>query len=77
MMNSGTHILDADALLAQAQTRTGLNDWGDSTLPERFRLAVDFLKSRHMDDSRPASAPAATWWSARRSGSATRPDELD
>jgi hypothetical protein len=47
----GKEILDADALLAQAQAQTGLGDWGDDTLPERFRLAVDFLKSCHMDES--------------------------
>ncbi|MGB8365771.1 MAG: hypothetical protein ACLQUZ_12070 [Rhizomicrobium sp.] len=50
-MNAGTEILNADTLLPQAQERTGLSDWGDSTLPERFRLAVNFLKSCNMDEA--------------------------
>lgn len=41
--------LDAAALLARAQTQTGLSDWGDDTLPERFSLAVDHLNSAGMD----------------------------
>jgi hypothetical protein len=62
MMNSGTLILDADVLLAQAQARTGLNDWGDSMLPERFRLAVDFLKSRNMEEAgQRAGAETCLW----------------
>ena len=32
--------LDADALLAAAQERTGLSDFGDPTLPDRFRVLV-------------------------------------
>src|SRR5579871_3360681 len=41
--------LDTDALLAEAHARTGLKDWGDDTLPKRFGLAVEFLKSCKMD----------------------------
>ena len=51
-----------DSLLAQAQARTGLIDWGDPTLPERFRLAVDFLKSRNMDEAgQRAGADTCLW----------------
>src|SRR6266404_4043111 len=61
-MNSGTQILDADSLLAQAQARTGLNDWGDSTLPERFRFAVAFLKSRNMDEAGQSAGAETCLW---------------
>jgi hypothetical protein len=44
-----TPPLEADAILAEAQARTGLSDFGDPGLPERFRLAVDHLKSVGMD----------------------------
>ena len=37
-------------------------DWGDQTLPERFRLAVDFLKSRNMDEAgQRAGAETCLW----------------
>jgi hypothetical protein len=62
MMSSGTPILNADALLARAQSQTGLKDWGDDTLPERFRLAVDFLKSCNMDEAgQHAGAQTCLW----------------
>ena len=32
--------LDAGELLAAAAAQTGLTDYGDSTLPERFTVAV-------------------------------------
>jgi Sulfotransferase family len=61
-MNSKTLILDADALLAEAQAQTGLKDWGDDTLPARFRLTVDFLKSRNMDAAgQRAGAETCLW----------------
>ena len=61
-MNAGTDILNGDALLEQAQKRTGLNDWGDPTLAERFHLAVDFLRSRNMDEAgRRAGADTCLW----------------
>ena len=41
--------LDAAAMLAKAQAETGLSDWGDATLPERFGLAVDHLNGIGMD----------------------------
>jgi hypothetical protein len=41
--------LDAATLLADAQSRTGLSDWGDATLPERFAVAVDHLDAAGMD----------------------------
>jgi hypothetical protein len=55
-------ILGTAALLAQAQERTGLEDWGDDTLPARFGLAVDFLKSRNMDEAgQRAGAESCLW----------------
>jgi hypothetical protein len=61
-MSSRKEILDTDALLAEAQARTGLKDWGDDTLPERFRLAVDFLRSCKMDEAgQRAGAETCLW----------------
>ncbi|HTV95186.1 MAG TPA: sulfotransferase [Steroidobacteraceae bacterium] len=54
--------LDADALLAQAQAQTGLADWGDDTLPARFRLAVEFLKSCRMDAAGERAAAQTCLW---------------
>jgi hypothetical protein len=42
--------LNAEKLLATAQASTGLIDWGDPTLPERFALAVDKVNTSGMDD---------------------------
>jgi hypothetical protein len=50
-MTVANEILDADALLAQAKAQTGLADWGDDTLPERFQLVVDFLKNCDLDEA--------------------------
>lgn len=50
-MRSAANILDPDALLAQAEASTGLREYGDKTLPERFRLAVAFLQSVGMDEA--------------------------
>ncbi len=41
--------MDAADLLAAAETATGLHDYGDPTLPERFAVAVDQLNSLGMD----------------------------
>jgi len=49
MAQSTLPPLDAEAILAEARARTGLSDFGDESLPERFRLAVDHLKSVGMD----------------------------
>lgn len=42
-------MLNAEALLARARAETGLSDWGDPTLPERFALAVEAINSARMD----------------------------
>jgi len=41
--------LDASAMLTGAQAETGLDDYGDATLPERFALAIDHLNGIGMD----------------------------
>ena len=41
--------LDADEMLAAAQAETGLHDYGDATLPERFADAVEHLNGLGMD----------------------------
>jgi hypothetical protein len=42
-------ILDAAALLRQAQARTGLSDYGDATLPDRFAVLVGKMREAGMD----------------------------
>jgi Sulfotransferase family len=61
-MSPSTDILHADLLLAQAQAETGLTDWGDDTLPERFRLAAAFLQSCNMDEAGQRAGAAACLW---------------
>jgi hypothetical protein len=41
-------VLDAAEMLAKAQAQTGLSDWGDDTLPERFGLAVEQINEAGM-----------------------------
>jgi len=48
-MTSGGGILSAAKLLAEAQSATGVSDYGDDSLPTRFGLAVDHLRSIGMD----------------------------
>lgn len=43
--------LDADDLLAAAQERTGLSDFGDPTLPQRFRVLVGHMLEAGMDEA--------------------------
>jgi hypothetical protein len=55
-------ILDADALLEQARRETGLSDFGDDSLPERFGLAVRFLRSVNMDEAGNRAAAGVCLW---------------
>lgn len=56
-----TEPLDAAALLVDAQAQTGLTDWGDDTLPERFTAAVEHLNAAAMDaDGLRAAADVCT-----------------
>ncbi|WP_156686050.1 sulfotransferase family protein [Mycobacterium sp. Marseille-P9652] len=57
-----TAALDANAMLARARTETGLDDYGDPTLPERFRLAVDHLNAIGMDPNGVAQAEDVCHW---------------
>ena len=42
-------ILDADELIAQAMAETGLSDFGDDTLPERFGVLIGKFREAGMD----------------------------
>jgi hypothetical protein len=54
--------LDAAELLRSAQSETGLHDYGDPTLPERFAVAVDHLNGLSMDaDGRSQAAQVCRW----------------
>jgi len=55
-------ILNADALLAEAESSTGSSDYGDDTLPDRFRLAVSFLQSVNMDEAGQRAAASVCLW---------------
>lgn len=55
-------ILNADSLLQQARTTTGLDDWGDTTFPERFALAVELIRSAGMDTAGERIAAETIQW---------------
>jgi Sulfotransferase family len=57
-----TARLNADTLLATAATETGLTDYGDPTLAERFALAVDHLNGLGMDADGIAAAEQVCRW---------------
>lgn len=62
MSRAGNEILDADALLAAAEAETGLDDYGDETLPARFELAVEHLRSVGMDEAGQRAAAETCHW---------------
>lgn len=55
-------ILDAGAMLAAAEAATGAHDYGDETLPARFRQAVDHLRGIGMDEAGQRAAAAVCHW---------------
>lgn len=55
-------ILDAARLLQAARDATGLQDWGDDTLPDRFALAVDLLRAADMDEAGQRKAAEVCHW---------------
>ncbi len=57
-----TAPLSAAEMLAAAEAETGLRDYGDATLPERFAVAVDHLNSLGMDaDGKWEAAQVCRW----------------
>ncbi|MBU6266712.1 MAG: sulfotransferase [Sphingomonadales bacterium] len=42
-------VLDAGALLAEAEAKTGLADYGDPTLPDRFAILIGHMRAAGMD----------------------------
>src|ERR1700744_6416932 len=62
MASEDNDILDADALLAQARTETGCSDYGDDTLPARFKQAVAYLQTQRMDEAGQRAAAAVCLW---------------
>lgn len=55
-------LLDAQAILAEAQTRTGLSDWGDASFGERFGKAIDHINTIPMDDAGRTAARDNCLW---------------
>ena len=57
-----TTLLDAAELLAAAEAETGLRDYGDPTLPQRFAVAVDHLNGLGLDaDGRFEAVQVCRW----------------
>lgn len=57
-----TALLVAADMLARAEAETGLSDYGDPTLPERFSLVVDHLNGVGMDaGGRQRAAEVCHW----------------
>jgi Sulfotransferase family len=54
--------LNAAELLDRAETETGLHEYGDPSLPERFGVAVDLLNSIGMDADGARQAAAVCHW---------------
>jgi hypothetical protein len=61
-MSGSSAILDADALLAAAEAATGLGDYGDPSLPERFGLAVEAIRAVGMDEAGERAAADVCHW---------------
>ena len=57
-----TARLDASEMLGAVQSETGLHDYGDPTLPERFAVAVDHLNGLGMDAAGSSQAAQACRW---------------
>jgi len=55
-------LLDAQAILAEAQTRTGLSDWGDASFAERFGKAIDHINTIPMDEAGRTAARDNCLW---------------
>ena len=54
--------LDAARMLGAAEAETGLDDYGDPTLPQRFAVVVDHLNSLAMDaDGQRRAAQVCRW----------------
>ncbi|BBX69184.1 sulfotransferase family protein [Mycolicibacterium psychrotolerans] len=54
--------LDAEAMLRRAEEQTGLHDYGDPTLPQRFGVAVEFLDDQDMDAHGRSQAADVCHW---------------
>lgn len=57
-----TAQLVATEILSRAQDETGLSDYGDPTLPQRFSLVVDHLNALGMDDDGRRRAADVCHW---------------
>ena len=55
-------LLDTAAMLAAAEAETGLHDYGDETLPARFALAAEHLRSIGMNEDGQREAAKVCHW---------------
>ncbi len=61
-MNSKIPVLDAEALLAAARSSTGLDDFGDESLPSRFQAAVSHIQRVGLDNAGQRAAAEVCHW---------------
>jgi hypothetical protein len=61
-MTANHDLLSANKLLAEAQAETGFSDYGDDTLPARFRLAVEYLRNQGMAEAGQRAAAGVCSW---------------
>jgi hypothetical protein len=61
-MDSSEEILNADKLLAQAEAETGLREYGDDTVANRFGQAVSYLRSQGLDEAGQRAAASVCLW---------------
>src|SRR3990172_2206065 len=61
-MSARAGSLDADALVAAAESATGLHDYGDDSLPARFRLALAEIGKAGLDAAGQRAAAAVCHW---------------
>jgi hypothetical protein len=61
-MSSGSDLLNAEALLAAAESATDLHDYGDDSLPSRFSQAVAHIRSVGMDEAGQCAAASVCHW---------------
>src|SRR3990172_5396311 len=61
-MSARAGSLDADALVAAAESATGLDDYGDDSLPARFRLALGEIGKAGLDAAGQRAAATVCHW---------------
>jgi Sulfotransferase family len=61
-MSTAQHLLDAAVCLTRAQKATGLSDFGDDSLPERFEVLVKHIQAAGLDSAGRQAAIDTIHW---------------